>query len=264
MKIANFQIGSDIEWFVKRGEEIISAEGLIRGSKKEPYKFDPSNKYFATSLDNILAEGNIPPVKTAADFYHAINKLQNYIQENLPEDCILEARADARVNEKYLQTENAKTFGCDPSYIVWKRDVKDSPVAGNNLRTAGFHVHCSWDNADEETIEEWVKSMDLHLGLPSILLEPKNERRINYGLAGEFRFGQSYSGAEYRTLSSYFARSREDIEWVYNQTTKAIDFVNKGKTIDIESPLAKDIQLAINEQNKELAQKILKECQITY
>lgn len=264
MKISNYQIGSDIEWFVKSGNEIISAEGLIKGSKKDPYKFDPSNKYFATSLDNILAEGNIPPVKTPADFYHAINKLAEYLQSSLPEGCVLEARADARVDEKYLQTENAKTFGCDPSFIVWKRDVKSAPDNTTNLRTAGFHVHCSWDNADEETIEEWVKAMDLYLGVPSIMKEPRNERRINYGSAGEFRFGQSYTGAEYRTLSSYFARSREDIEWVYNQTTKAIEFVNKGNLIDLNCSLAADIQKAINEQDRDLASKIIQECQISY
>jgi len=69
-KVSNYMIGSDVEFFLKEKEsnEIISAEGIVKGTKTEPYKFDENNPYYATSLDNVMAEGNIPPTTTPAEF----------------------------------------------------------------------------------------------------------------------------------------------------------------------------------------------------
>ena len=253
----NVKFGADIEWFVQDQNEFISAEGLVKGTKKNPFKFDPNNKFFATSLDNVLAEGNIPPVDDPVAWYNAIEKLRSYIDSNLPENVKTVATAAARINEKYLQTENARVFGCEPSLIVWEQCVKNAPDTRTNLRTAGFHVHCSWDNATEEEIEKWVRVMDLYLGVPSVLIEPSNERRINYGVAGEFRFGQSYQGGEYRVLSSYFASDKEKIDWVYNQSVKAVEAINNGFDIDLLSPEASQIVTAINNGDVEISKKLV-------
>ena len=60
-------VGSDVEFFLqdRTTGEVVSAEGLVKGTKEEPFFFDPENSFFATSLDNVAYEGNIPPAKTA-------------------------------------------------------------------------------------------------------------------------------------------------------------------------------------------------------
>jgi hypothetical protein len=73
--------------------------------------------------------------------------------------------------------------------------------------------------------EAIVKACDLLLGVPSVLIEPKNNRRELYGKAGECRF-KPY-GVEYRVLSGYFAKDDKLIKWVFNQAMSVIDFINK-------------------------------------
>lgn len=87
--------------------------------------------------------------------------------------------------------------------------------------------------------------MDLHLGVPSLVLDKDTERRKLYGKAGAFR-PKPY-GVEYRTLSNFWIWSEENIKWAWDQTNKAIQFVqDKHK---IPPSIQKDIQLAINDNN---------------
>jgi hypothetical protein len=112
--ISEIKIGSDIEWFLQNETtgEIVSAEGIIKGTKYEPFKFDPENEYYATSLDNVMAEGNIPPVDNPVDLYFAIEKLRKYIDAEVSiQGLKTVALPSVRLNEKWLQTENAKVFG---------------------------------------------------------------------------------------------------------------------------------------------------------
>jgi len=51
-----------------------------------------------------------------------------------------------------------------------------------------FHVHIGYENPNDDTNRELAKAMDLFLGVPSILMEPNNERRaVGYGQAGNYR-----------------------------------------------------------------------------
>lgn len=111
--VREVQVGSDVEWFLqdKDTKEIVSAEGIIQGTKYEPFKFDDSNHFYSTSLDNVLAEGNIPPAKTATEFYKNINKLIKYINNTIPSSLETACLPSARLNERFLLTDNAKTFG---------------------------------------------------------------------------------------------------------------------------------------------------------
>lgn len=115
--ITDVKIGSDFEVFLrdKNTNEIISAEGIIQGTKKEPYNFDENDSYACTSLDNVLAEANIRPATTAAEFFHGINKALSYINNYIPNHLETIALPAARLDEKWLQTENAKLFGCSYS-----------------------------------------------------------------------------------------------------------------------------------------------------
>ena len=229
-KITQVSIGSDCEWFLENiiTGEIVSAENIIKGTKKDPYRFDPENKYYATSLDCVLSEGNIPPTKTPLEFYLALEKLRNYIDSNLPEELITVAIPSARLKDKYLQTETARTFGCEASFNCWTDEEVKPEATGDNLRSAGLHIHVGYKDSTEETNKEIIKAMELFLGVPSVLLEPKNERRkVGYGQAGNYRH-QPYGGVEYRSLSSHFSSGKDLIQWCFRNTEKAIEFVNTG------------------------------------
>ena len=59
---------------------------------------------------------------------------------------------------------------------------------------------------------------------------------------------QSRYGCKYRTLSNFWIFKDELIKWVYDQTAKAIDFVESGETIDPKH--GEIIQECINNSNE--------------
>lgn len=191
--IQNWSLGSDVEFFLrdKNTHEIVSAEGIIEGTKYDPFHFDPENSYYATSLDNVLAEGNIPPTNDPVAFYKAIEKLRKYIDNKVSTHNLeTVAQPSARLHEKYLQTENAKLFGCEPSLNTWTSEYEHPQAKeGDNARSTGFHIHCGYETPSAETNLLLGKACDLFLGVPSVIMEPENERKkVGYGTAGNIRF----------------------------------------------------------------------------
>jgi hypothetical protein len=230
--IENVTIGTDIEMFVQDRQtgEIVSAEGYARGTKKDPYVFDPSSKFFATSLDNVLFEFCIPPARTVEEFLNHIKKSKDFVGSQLPPHLCVISKASARLAPQFLETENAMNFGCEVDYNAWTRSQNEPPQPDSSLRSAGFHVHVGYDNPGIDTAEALVRAMDQFLGVPSVLIDPDVERRALYGRAGSFRPKQY--GFEYRVLSGYFASSDHLVQWVYESTMKAIEFVNNGGTAE--------------------------------
>lgn len=260
--IENFLTGADIEAFLMKQEtgEIISAEGIIKGTKRKPFNFDPSSPFWATSLDNILAEYCIPPARTREEFVQNVTKSIGYIKSILPEGICIASIPSAVIHDKYLQSANAKLFGCESDYNVWKKEVNKKPQAENiNLRSSGQHIHGSYDNPCIDTTEKIIKTLDAFLGVPSILMEPENERRKLYGKAGAFRF-KDY-GFEYRPLSGFFASSPDLIGWCFDNTQLAVNFINDGRFDEIEA-VGDQIQCAINTNDKIMASNIIKQFDI--
>lgn len=263
MLVENATIGSDVEFFLrdKTTHEIVSAEGHIPGTKYKPARFDPSNRFWAVQLDNVLAEGNIPPASQPTEFADYITRLRQYI-DSLVADKNLEtiAIAAARLDDKYLQTENAKIFGCDPSFNCWtKRPEQPKPKPGDNLRSAGFHIHVGYTAPEPEANLRLAQMLDLALGLPSVLLEPPSDRKkVGYGKAGNFR--HQPHGVEYRTLSSYFASDRRLIEWAYRNTIWAVEQVND--LVTVSPTLGETVQGVINTDDRNEAQKLVSRLEI--
>lgn len=250
--LSNLTIGADIEVFLqdKDTKEIVSAEGIIKGSKEAPFFFKKRNPFFATSLDNVMAEFCIPPAKTAKEFNSNIQEALGYIQTSIPANLTTLAIPSAIINEKYLQTMNAQLFGCEPDYNAWRfGDMNDRPDVLSGLRSCGGHVHVGYIMPEMNKSMALVRAMDIFLGLPSVLQEPENERKRLYGKAGAFRF-KDY-GAEYRTISNYYINSGSLIEWVFNNTVQAMEFVESGYSLSFEEGDA--IQTAINTNNHTLA-----------
>jgi hypothetical protein len=126
-----------------------------------------------------LAEFTIPPTNALGDWTYNINKAVNYISSILPRCLRPVIIPSAVLKNKYLQTETAKTFGCEPTLNVWTKKTNPKPIARNKrLRSAGLHVHFGYDKPDFKVNENIVKAFDLLLSVPAVLIEPENDRRL--------------------------------------------------------------------------------------
>lgn len=257
-KITDYLIGSDFEGFLmhRPSGEIISAENIVKGSKREPFVFDPVNRFFSTSLDCVLWEANIPPTNDKDAWVAAIKKGRDYIESILPEDICIANLPAARLHDRWLQSEVSQIFGCDVDYCVWTQSSNAKPPSNTNLRSAGMHVHIGFPDADIPIIESLVKAMDLHLSVPAVLIEPESERKKLYGKAGCFRMPEH--GLEYRSLSGYFTATPELSAWVFDNTKRAIQFYNDDRMEELES-VGEQIQQAINENHITLAANLVRQ-----
>jgi hypothetical protein len=113
------------------------------------------------------------------------------------------------------------------------------------------HIHVGYNNPDDKTSFEIAKAMDLFLGVGSVLLDKDTQRRSLYGKAGAMRL-KSF-GMEYRTLSNFWIFDDKLISWVFNNTLKALEFINAEGIIT--NP--EDIVKCINTCDKELALEIV-------
>lgn len=270
-KVINPLIGADIEVFLmhKDTRELVSAEGYIDGTKHEPLNFDASHPFHIISLDNVAAEFGIPPVTDKEAFFNHIMKSLEYIQSRVPEELCTVVTPAGIFHDRFLQTENARTFGCEPDFCVWTQTVNEKPCAINpetgeeiispNLRSAGGHIHIGHEagSNNQQLNELLVKAMDLYVGVPSVLQEPDNDRKKLYGKAGCFRFKEY--GVEYRTISNYYAGDKRLTDWVFEATQRAIDAVNNDFPINDYGDRIMD---AINNNNKVVAQTLINELQL--
>jgi hypothetical protein len=241
-----FTIGCDPEFFIEKNKKYISAIDKIGGSKAFPLPLP--RKGFAMQEDNVAVEFNIPPCKTKNSFVKAIKYSLDAIKEYIPDYDISTASA-AVFDEDQLNDPRALEFGCDPDFNAWTREMNTKPNAKNKqLRSAGGHVHIG----TELDRVEIIRAMDLFVGVPSVSLDPGTLRRQLYGKAGAYR-PQKY-GVEYRTLSNFWIFHPTLVQWVYEQTQKAVLFVTDGNKVDEQ--IGKHIQDYINNGNKKAYEPI--------
>ena len=258
MILNNVTIGADPELFLINSKtgKVVSSIGIIPGEKGNPYRSDDMPEGYGLEIDNILAEFNIPPVTTKEGFIEAMTYMKNYIKKFIKaKDSSLDilCKASMMVDEDQLQSSEAKMFGCSVDYNAYTEEPNPKPKGEcTNLRSAGFHIHIGYDNCNVDTSLELIKYLDMYLGIPSVLRDDDTKRRSLYGKAGCFRL--TPYGLEYRVLSSYFLSNKITLTWVWNGICKAIKAYNEGYGL-IDPEL---VQKAINESDKELAEKLVK------
>lgn len=238
-------IGCDPEVFLRKGDSIISAIGLIGGSKSMPRPcLDGS-----LQEDNVLAEINITPADTPEDFIYRIESVLGQLRNVT--GCDLEIKASHHFDISYLKSLGSKAveLGCDPDYNAYTGEKNKKPNPYQSLRTAAGHVHIGVDDAD---VVHLVKCLDLFLGVPSVVLDHDTERRSMYGKAGCYR-PKPY-GVEYRTLSNFWLKEPSLMQWVFN-TTKLVAETYK----DISLPDELTIQECINNSNLSVANQLITE-----
>lgn len=236
-------LGADPEIFLfdASRNKFISSVGLIGGSKDHPRPIDDEGN--AVQEDNVTVEFNTPPCYTPGQFKDAIKKNLDWIRQRASElGYEVAITPSARFDDDELSTDAAQTFGCEPDYNAW-RDGAQNPrprATDGNLRSCGGHVHIALAGGEDHL--EVIKAMDLFVGCLMLDFDSDTGRRELYGKAGAFR-KKSY-GVEYRTASNMWIKDDELIQWVWDQTNKALDFVHSGRCFSEEE--GEMIQACIN------------------
>ncbi|GAF96989.1 unnamed protein product, partial [marine sediment metagenome] len=108
-----------------------------------------------------------------------------------------------------LDCDEARRFACDPDFDPYdiSINVMAPDASEGTLRSCGGHIHLGNEKVgdDFDMQLEVVKTMDIFLGMPSLLLDkdPTSQRRRElYGKAGAHR-PKPY-GVEYRALGNFW------------------------------------------------------------
>lgn len=245
----NVKLGADPELFLTDAAgKFRSAIGLIGGTKQHPRPIDDDGS--AVQEDNVAVEFNVIPANSKEQFRENVMKVLGFLNQHVRQmELKLAVVPSAVFDHDQLDNPAALEFGCDPDWNVYKRNLNDRPEVPKGmegLRSAGGHIHLSWDNPTRQQAANLIVAMDVFVGAPAIQYDGDQLRRKLYGKAGCFRF-KDY-GAEYRTPSNFWIKSPDMVEWAYEQSMKAVDFLNSGGVIDEKHyPI---IQQAINNNDE--------------
>lgn len=248
-------IGSDPEFFLKQNDSFKSAIGKIGGTKHDPAPLDKLG--FFIQEDNVAVEFNVPPASECREFVENIEWAIMHIGTKLrTHGYHIAWEASAIFPEAELEDPAAGVFGCEPDFNAWKEGaVNPRPTAKEPLlRTCGGHLHIGYPEKDDRVFRHrLIQAADLHLGIPSCLVDRDVHRNELYGKAGAFR-PTSY-GAEYRVLSNFWLRRKQWVEWAYRGMERAYKFATdtaNWKILDqegsnIQECILKRLQLASEE-----------------
>lgn len=267
MNINNITIGTDVEFFVVDEDmNSVSVEGKLGGTKAEPLSI--GNDCYRQE-DNVNAEFCMGPVKFGEKdkFISQIQYCREKGNEILAEfNLHLLAGSSREIPEHYLQTEQTRTFGCDPSYCVYTQGISEIPGPDEvgNLRTCGFHLHVGFENVEQawffDTMEHLIRLFDLYLAVPSVIVDLDTRRREIYGNPGDFRFRflENFSIFEYRCLGGSLLASPETIGWAFDQLNLAIkNYFEDGANLVEVIKEEEEIQRIIRSGDQEAAEKML-------
>lgn len=210
-------IGSDPELFVGRQGVVDFAIGRVGGSKDVPRPVD----FGALQEDNVLLEYNIDPAASLEAFKHNMLAVLEQGRQVIAEhglDVIMGLSSHVfDINKLDEAGDAAWIFGCEPDHNGWTGEMNEFPTDVNPLlRTAGGHLHIGYSHIEDVSFEKSsniIKMCDYLMGLPSVLLDPDDQRKQLYGKAGACRY-KSY-GPEYRSLSNFWLKNDELLTWAY-------------------------------------------------
>lgn len=251
-----FKLGSDPEFILLKNGQPFSAEGVIGHGKFDP--LDLGNQVIVHE-DNILVEFNISPANSMTEFLKNNIKAVYTIHKKFLKDkeLLISKECYAEFDAQALATEQAQSVGCSPEFDAITGEMLDPPkLAAVPARTAGGHVHIGYPNENLFESMAIIKTLDLYLGIPSLILDPDKKRRALYGKASSFRRTDGVK-VEYRTLSNFWLFDKDLMEWVWNVVDKVVNDVLSGVILDDDLYLR--VRETINTNNEEEARKIIAE-----
>ena len=249
-------LGADPEIFLADAAgAFISAIGKIGGTKEQPRPLLEIGEGFAVQEDNVALEYNIPPSPNKDAFRGNISRAMSYLSDHVGKMGLKLINVSATsFPVEQLRDPRALEFGCDPDFNAWKNG-KPNPrpnAKDKTLRSCGGHVHVGYAFQSADEVHQFIKLMDLYLGVPSVLMDQGELRKQLYGKAGAFRY-KPY-GCEYRSLSNFWTFSDKTIDWVWDSTRRAADALQNNMNIDEDGGL---ILEAVDHNNKLMAERLV-------
>jgi hypothetical protein len=259
-KINILSLGSDPEFFITRDGIFYPSCGIIGGTKEVPKPLKESGiEGLSIQEDNVAVEITTAPCTSKEMFVNNITNSIEYLPKAFPKEyeLSLSKAASAYFDPKYLDTEQARTFGCDPdvdAYTGKLNEISDSAKT-TNFRTCGGHVHIGIEGGKDMPkllMRKFIKLLDLYLGVPSLVLDKDVERRKLYGKSGSFRY-KPY-GCEYRVLSNFWVFEPKLIAWVWDSVQRAAEHFNSNEPIDFRK-----VKMAIDGRDMEIVEMLIKD-----
>ena len=245
----SYRLGADPEVFMQdNAHKFISVIGKVKGNKQYPLQVDYLPKGFTLQQDNVSLEFGIPPAADKKEFIKHIQTVKeaglNYLKglSFSHESCAI-------FPQDQMMDAEAHIFGCEPDYNAWTGRKNKKPQPPHPfMRSAGGHIHVE-TKLDKRGV---VRTMDLRISVPAVLMDNGEQRKQLYGKAGAFR-PKDY-GVEYRSPSNFWIFSPKLIGWVWDETGKALDMVASGDVCNDPR-----IRACIDKNDKSLAEKLIKE-----
>jgi hypothetical protein len=230
----NVMLGSDPELLLNKKMHGITLPfpivGLLGHGKKNPLHIDDSG-FRTLQEDNVALEYTTHPVSTLNDWLKEQAKMYKIATQFARSVKLIPEThtTSLNFNRIALHSKQAEEFGCEASWNCYKNKENEMRRNTSTMRSAGGHIHISYDGHTRESSMELVKILDLLLvssEYRSISTMGESIRRKFYGTPGEARL-KSY-GVEWRTPSSGWIHTESNREKVWNLVHKAFELWDEG------------------------------------
>jgi len=225
----NFSFGTDPEFMLSKDGKIVSAIGIIKGTKDRRKKVGDYAFYY----DNVLGECCVPPANSRDEAVANIGGCLAAFAE-LVAPCKLVVQASHTYDADQLRDPDALLIGCSREncvYTLQEIQPDEQMFLKTNLRSAGGHIHLG----SKLLLEGFnsltaVRLLDLFVGIPSLFLDfdrTSKKRKELYGKAGRFRTPKY--GVEYRSIGNFWLSSPKFVELIYDLCEFTLQFMEDGK-----------------------------------
>jgi hypothetical protein len=229
-----FTIGCDPEFFLKEGDNYVSAHDLVPGTKYDPFPLDGG----AVQADGTAVEFNILPAGSSEEFSLNISRVLQQIRELVPARFSFYFRPSVEYDPAYFRRipVAARQLGCDPDYNAnLSGKMNKITKRPGTLRTGAGHIHIGWGKDIEvynpvhiKDCCEAVKYLDQTILPSESHWCDDRKRRTLYGAPGAFR-PKNY-GVEYRVLSNSWLRYPRLWPWLFESVTSSLEELARGMT----------------------------------
>lgn len=259
------RVGSDPEIFAETDKGVLVPAFDFLGSKDKPTLAPVVEGHFEikdgrnacywdgfqaefTTADSFCMGWHVDSIQNGIrGVYEALKKFNKDARLSIKTVFDIDPEAMIEAKPEHVQ------FGCMPSLNAYGMTGLDLPGHEVPFRSAGGHIHLSFNDAnfkDKETYKKMVKSMDAILGVACVALFGAYDdarRRRMYGMAGEYRLPPH--GLEYRVLSN---------AWLFHPVLANIVF-DLGRTAAMFG--AKDLMPLWNCTEEETI-RVINECDV--
>lgn len=229
-------LGSDPELLLNKTVNGITKPfpiiGLIGHGKENPLHIDDSG-FRTLQEDNVTLEYTTHPTSTKEEWLKEQSDMYKYAVKTAVKLGlnVCQTNVANAFDLNMLNSEPARTFGCDPTWNAYTDAENPAPPTTGNIRSAGGHVHISYNNPTKEMSLELAKLLDLTYlrhrdGLTGV---HDTHRRALYGKAGEIRL-KSY-GFEWRVPSNIWVHAPSSINKIWRIVEQTFTLYDEGQRV---------------------------------